>query len=403
MQVALKLDELTNRILGYKESPILKDDITIDLEKLGSFDLDRDQEALYYENGEIAVKLRNKKDITERIEQLQEEIAKLNTIDYGKEIMKSLTCGKSLKEAKRIYAETAEKKESLKEEVEVLQDEYQKAVVRKVKEEQVFREYKYYCSACLIIRDDNEYLQEWLGWHIGQGIDHFYIYDHGSKEPISETVKSYSEDVKNKLTIHDFSGSHEFAQHEAYNDCLKRYRNESRWIAFIDSDEMIRVKTGQTLPEFLRDYEDYAGLFMTWIMYGANGQRNKTNAYCRNRFTAVSPSKASENVGKVIVQPAYMRYMLTHNGYTKAGFSVVDEHKREVETAQPYLPDATTDLICLDHYYTKSYEEWLNKIKRGTCDPYYSRKYAEFFEYNPDMEDCRESGFPIQEYEISKI
>lgn len=287
MQVALKLDELTNRILGYKESSFFKDDIIIDLKRLLSFNLNEEKEALYYENGEIMVKKRKKEDITEQIAKLQDEIAQLDTIDYGVEIMKSLMSGKTLKGAKRIYAETVEKKESLKEETEKLQKKYQEAVIRKVKEKQVEQKYKYYCSVCLIIRDDNEYLHEWLEWHVGQGIEHFYIYDHGSKEPISEMVNAYSEDLKSKLTIHDFSGSHEFAQHEAYNDCLKRYGNESRWIAFIDSDEMIRVKTGQALSEFLCEYEDYAGLFMTWIMYGANGQRNKTKGLCRNRFTLI--------------------------------------------------------------------------------------------------------------------
>lgn len=98
-----------------------------------------------------------------------------------------------------------------------------------------------------------------------------------------------------------------------------------------------------------------------------------------------------------------MRYMQTHNGYTKDGFIVVDEHKKPVDAAQPYKSEATTDLICVDHYYTKSYEEWLNKIKRGSCDPYYSRKYDEFFEYNPEMEYCRENTYPVQEYEKSKI
>lgn len=40
---------------------------------------------------------------------------------------------------------------------------------------------KFNYSICLIIRDENEYLKEWLEWHINQGVEHFYIYDHDSK------------------------------------------------------------------------------------------------------------------------------------------------------------------------------------------------------------------------------
>lgn len=404
MQVAIDTDELTDRVLGYREISLSQDGLMVnkkELERLLA--AETAEKALYFKNGQFFFKTRNEKDITEQIERERREIKRLDCIDVGAWIVKELLAGKNLQAAKQACRDIKEEKENKKEKIISLQHEYAKAVIKKLKADQTKREYRYYCSACLIIRDDNEYLPEWLEWHIGQGIECFYIYDHGSKVPVRETVKSLPQEIKSRLKIHDFGGRHEFAQHEAYNDCLKKYGGESRWIAFIDSDEMIRVKTGQTLQAFLREYEDYAGLFIKWIVYGANGQKNKSDAPCRVRFSKESPSKASENVGKVIVQPAFMRKMLTHNGYTKEGFCVVDEHKREVGAAQVYQENGTSDLICLDHYYTKSYEEWLNKIKRGSCDPYYSRKYAEFFEYNPDMEYCRESTFPIQEYEISKI
>ncbi len=113
-------------------------------------------------------------------------------------------------------------------------------------------QFKYYCSACLIIRDENEYLEEWLRWHIGQGVEHFYIYDHGSKQPVREFLKTLEKGIADRVTLMEWKGHHTDAQPDAYNDCLKRRRGESRWIAFIDTDEQIRVKTGQTLPEFSR-------------------------------------------------------------------------------------------------------------------------------------------------------
>ena len=45
----------------------------------------------------------------------------------------------------------------------------------------------------------------------------------------------------------------------------------------------------------------------------------------------------------------------------------------------------------IEHYYTKSWEEWKEKIiTRGACDPLYKRKLNEFFNYNPDMEYLKE-------------
>ena len=120
--------------------------------------------------------------------------------------------------------------------------------------------YRYYCSICLIIRDENEYLEEWLRWHIGQGTEHFYIYDHDSKRPVKGFVEALGKEISEKVTVIEWKGKHKNAQPEAYKDCLNRFRGESRWIGFIDADEQVRVKTGQSLPEFLKGYEKYAGV-----------------------------------------------------------------------------------------------------------------------------------------------
>jgi len=261
---------------------------------------------------------------------------------------------------------------------------------------------QYYCSICLIIRDESEYLKEWIDWHIGQGVEHFYIYDHDSKEPITEWIERMTPELAEKITVIDWSGAHDNAQPDAYNHCLAWYGNESRWIGFIDADEHVRVKTGQALPEFLKGYERYAGLFMVWTIYGACGQKEKSNLPLRQQFPTPTPIRTwSDKMGKVFVQPRFMRAMYIHNGYPKKGCDVVGEYKDILPEAEFSKENATTNLICVDHYFTKSYEEWLEKLKRGRCHASNTRKYDEFFEFNPDMEYCREDIDPPQIYEFS--
>jgi len=261
--------------------------------------------------------------------------------------------------------------------------------------------FKHYCSICLIIRDENEYLEEWLRWHIGQGIEHFYLYDHGSKIPVAIFLKKLPKKIQAKITVIDFSGTHENAQLEAYADCLKNFKLESRWIGFVDADEMVRVKCNKTMVEFLKEYEEFAGIMANWVLYGANGQVKKSNKPLRERFTTITPIDDDFKLGKVFVQPLLMQSMVIHNGYTLEGFDIVDENKQILPQASVGPKIKTTNLICIDHYFTKSYEEWLEKMKRGSCDPSYYRRYNEFFNYNPDMLYCREDINLIQEYEVS--
>lgn len=44
-------------------------------------------------------------------------------------------------------------------------------------------------AICLIIKDENQYLEEWLNHHRKLGIDFFIIYDNNSEVSVSEYIK----------------------------------------------------------------------------------------------------------------------------------------------------------------------------------------------------------------------
>lgn len=82
------------------------------------------------------------------------------------------------------------------------------------------------------------------------------------------------------------------------------------------------------------------------------------------------------NIGinyKSIIQPKYIIEMFVHEpNCTINGCFVKD--------------------IYISHYYTKSLEEWIEKIKRGTCSNECHRKYDEFFYVNQDMQQYYDSS-----------
>ena len=45
-----------------------------------------------------------------------------------------------------------------------------------------------YLSLCLICKDENDYLAEWLDYHILMGVERFYIYDNESQVSLRETL-----------------------------------------------------------------------------------------------------------------------------------------------------------------------------------------------------------------------
>ena len=418
MKVLLKVDGLTNKVYAYKEHwdmdekadvkgkqkyilETKKHDVAIELENLDVFILaERSGEDIFYEDGQLVTRPKDPNEFFNVVTRLSKDIVALK----GEERLAFIAYTESgrarpveaqLDAVTRARADKERELDALKKQrIQLLRAKKCAALLQNTPQ--------YECAICLIIRDEKEYLQEWLNWHIGQGAEHFYIYDHGSIEPVADFVESLGTEISDRVTVIDWSGSHANAQHEAYNDCLTRFGSETRWVGFVDSDEMVRINDGKKLPEFLAEFKDYAGLFMPWVVYNANGQKNKTDRPCRERFTRESPKALWLDIGKVFVQPTLTHYMMIHNIIPAEGFDVVDALKEPVEEAAISKPGISGERVCVDHYYTKSHQEWVEKISRGACDPNYSRRYDEFFHYNPDLAEYREKVIPVQEYEVSK-
>ncbi len=228
----------------------------------------------------------------------------------------------------------------------------------------------YKISICLLIKDENKYINEWVSHHLNLGVEHFYIYDNASKIPVSETVAN-SFDLS-LFTFVDWSGMYESIQVEAYNHCIQNFGYESEWIAFIDTDEFIQCESLRVLDK----YKEYDFVKINWTLYNADGLLNYEPRPVQERFTKTFITDKIGIQYKSIVRPSRIHSMDVH--------------------APSFGSSITANDIVLNHYYTRSLEEWEEKIIRGTCAPYCSRKYDEFFEFNPDLIEYKDENFVLK-------
>ena len=231
-------------------------------------------------------------------------------------------------------------------------------------------------SICLLIKDENKYIKEWISHHINIGIDHFYIYDNGSAVPISKTVLESFDD--GLFTFIDWSGLHDSMQIEAYNHCIKNFGHESEWIAFIDTDEFIHWSSEDVLDK----YSQFDSIRIEWVLYNANGLLKYDDRPVQERFTRSLKYNKLGYQYKSIVHPSKVNRMDVHDADT--------------------CNVTTADDIVLNHYYTRSLEEWEEKIIRGSCGPFCLRRYDEFFEYNPDLIEYKDENFMLKHQQYQK-
>jgi hypothetical protein len=228
-------------------------------------------------------------------------------------------------------------------------------------------------SLCLIAKDENSYLKEWLDFHILLGVEHFWIYDNDSASPISDAIQNYIQD--GWVTVNQIHGKG--MQLFAYDHCIQTYGNFSKWIGFIDTDEFIVLKNGNNLQEFLKTYDQYAGLAISSLFFGAGGNESRPECGQIAGYQIRSHEDLSTNwLIKSIVQPEKVIFPISpHSFMFSEGNFCVNELEYRVDTQS--FPCSVTK-IQLNHYYTRSAQEWKEKINRGRGDmgdPYSDQRW----------------------------
>ena len=251
----------------------------------------------------------------------------------------------------------------------------------------------YYISICAIIKDEDLYLNEWIEWHVNNGVEHFYLYDNCSSIPQQNFISS--ENMR-YCTVIPFPITCGNPQLECYSQFLNDYGSESKWVAIIDADEFIRVIDGTCLPDFLQQYEEHDALYVGWITYNADGQMSNNGLPVRERFKKTVAYQKGLPCGKSIIRPEKVNRMSVHfpAPIWFGDQDVVDENFSYIRSCAGYEP--TLNKIVIDHYFTKSWEEWQHKINRGTADNSGFRKMYEFFYYNPDLIDHAPDDIKIE-------
>ena len=225
--------------------------------------------------------------------------------------------------------------------------------------------YKYSISLCCIVKDETPYLHEWIDYHIKIGVQHFYIYDNGSKIPVQETINQYIQ--SGLATVINFPGKSQ--QMPAYQHCLNHFRKKSRWIGFIDMDEFIVPKSSKgNLKAFLEKYKKFGGLGINWLVFGSSGHVTKPQKPQLESF--IYRSCASEEVNNHIKSIVQTKYVLNagsnpHQFIYKEKYYCVNENFERIEG--PFSMNSTNK-IQLNHYHCRSLEEYKEKITRGRAD-----------------------------------
>lgn len=221
---------------------------------------------------------------------------------------------------------------------------------------------KYFLSTVSVFKNENEYFHEWLEYHLMMGVDHFFLYDQDGGLEAMELLRPYERaGVVTRQPWTHFDGTKydrptHFWQrdksHVAYAHCAKNHAGKTQWIQKLDIDEyLVTNDQSSNLQDWIKtlDSSRIKGYRVFRYNFGNNGLLKKpsgliTESYLK-REAEFSDYKDAGNTD-----------FLSDNRYH------YNSHRWAYKLKSGRLlmnPEEVN--IHINHYYTKSYEEYQNR------------------------------------------
>ena len=171
-------------------------------------------------------------------------------------------------------------------------------------------------------------------------------------------------------------------------------------MAFIDCDEylVLKEKDGNITEEVdkvLMKYKNAGGVAINWCMYGSSGYIDKPEGLCIESFLMRANTKTGNgnkcvksivipSCVKIFLNPHYPKYKFGFYNTNFDGDPVVDYSNKISE----YGP------IRINHYFTKSRNQWIKRRSLGRADIAENRTMQDFEQHdNNDVKDLAAAVF----------
>lgn len=220
---------------------------------------------------------------------------------------------------------------------------------------------KYYVSLCLIFKDEARYLKEWIEYHKLIGVDHFYLYNNFSSDDYLKVLHPYIQ--SGIVTLIDWP--HKYAQIEAYKDAYIKFKNETKWLGYIDTDEYVNIKSYNSIKDLLKKFNNYPSVYFHWRMFGTSARNNPPKNF---RILENYDSCWSNlcNIGKTFINMDYklVRIPNAHQmvmTFWRVPFFPVSMNKIPVVYFKTIYTDKISRTAYINHYWSKSYQEYYEK------------------------------------------
>ncbi|MDQ0322867.1 hypothetical protein QO002_005073 [Pararhizobium capsulatum DSM 1112] len=239
------------------------------------------------------------------------------------------------------------------------------------------------------VKNEETYIEEWVRFHRAVGVRHFHIYNDGSTDATLDVLRNILSPaeltvVPWKMRMQDSrSGEILNGQNIAYAHAILNFGGRYRWMAFIDVDEFLLPRKGQTLDSALQGASGFPNVSLPWHMFGHSGHVSRPSQPVSLSYTMRVPDPMRQNLDasnfKCIVDPVEVTGVSVHHFKTRdhGDVTVNDAGKKFSRRGRKMSEFYSSEFIQLNHYYARSKEELQEKLDRGWSFDSSSQKYQQ--------------------------
>lgn len=237
-------------------------------------------------------------------------------------------------------------------------------------------------SFVAIIKNEAPYIEEWIEFHKLVGVSKFYIYDNESEDNLKDVLKKYID--SGEVVYKYYPGK--CKQNAAYTEAVNDYKNKTRYMGFIDIDEFVIPTQADNLVKVIDDVlskdKNAAGLAINWRVYGSSGFKEKPKGLVTENYRNRGEDAWRINIHvKTICNPRLVSHFCNpHFAIYKSPYYAVNENGKKVD--QWHNDENTCKKVRINHYFSKSFNEFVAKRNRGRADILQMRGMEEFAQHD---------------------
>ena len=224
---------------------------------------------------------------------------------------------------------------------------------------------------CTLGKNENRYINEWVEHYEKYGVDKIYLYDNNDieGERFEDKIKDYID--KGYVEVLNWRGKLK-AIIQIMNNCYQNNYDKYDWIIFFEIEEFINLHNYTNIKQFLYEekFNNCQIINLNLVLHTDNNQLHYENKPLSERFPEiVNVSKAYFEVKSILrghIPNIRIECIHEINKHYKNCDGYGNPSK--LDGAFAVEPDYTNYYI--DHYYSKSTEEFIDKINRG--DPFFN-------------------------------